>query len=162
MMDLFPKDPKKIRARIRRYERQLRQEQEATGFFSDGYGKRYWLGPLYMLVGDTEGALKSFAWFEETFPDDTGHPMQFLCWTLALYRSGQLEAATQKLRQTMRSNRYFIPRLLGIEQHDLDVSHGQHVNEIFQFEDTPPEIFALWDDAARQWVQGISNGSDRR
>jgi hypothetical protein len=69
-----------------------------------------------------------FAWFEETFPDDTGHPMQFLCWTLALYRSGQLEAAKQKLRQTMLSNLYFIPRLLGIEHQDLDVSDGTNVN----------------------------------
>ena len=30
MIDLFPKDPKKIRARIRRYERALRKEYEET------------------------------------------------------------------------------------------------------------------------------------
>jgi hypothetical protein len=50
------------------------------------------------------------------------------------------------------SNLYFIPRLLGIEQQDLDVSHGENVNEIFELEDTPPEIFALWDKAALQWA----------
>jgi hypothetical protein len=102
-MDLFPKDPTKIRARIRRYERALRKEHEETGYYSDGYGKRYWLGPLYLLMDDLEGALQSFAWYEETFLDDIGHPMQFLCWTLALCRSGQLEPAKQKLRQTMLS-----------------------------------------------------------
>jgi hypothetical protein len=36
----FPNEPKKIRARIRRYERKLRKEYEATGFYGDGYGKR--------------------------------------------------------------------------------------------------------------------------
>ncbi len=162
MTDLFPKDPKKIRARIRRYERALRKEYEETGFYGDGYGKRYWLGPLYLLMDDLEGALQSFAWYEETFPDDTGHPMQFLCWTLALYRSGQLEAAKQKLRQTMLSNLYFIPRLLGIEQQDLDVSHGENVNEIFELEDTPPEIFALWDKAALQWAHETYNSPELR
>jgi tetratricopeptide (TPR) repeat protein len=160
-MDLFPKDPKKIRERIRRYERQLRQERAENEYFGDGYGKRYWLGPLYMLLGDTEGALTSFAWFEETFPGDSGHPMQLLCWTLALYRSGQIEAAIQKLRQTIASNRYLIPHLLGLEQHDLDITLGKHVNEIFQFEDTPPEIFSLWDNTERQWAKTIYPKSER-
>jgi tetratricopeptide (TPR) repeat protein len=96
----FPQDPKKIRARIRRYERALRQEQECYGFINDGAGKRYLLGPLYLLMGDTAGALRSFAWFAQTCPDDSGDPLQYLCWTLALYRAGELEHATAKLRQT--------------------------------------------------------------
>jgi hypothetical protein len=100
-MSLFPKDPKKIRSRIKSYERSLRQEKLQTGFISDGYGKRYQLGPLYMLLGDTDGALKSFAWFDETCPDDVGEPMQYLCWTLALYRSGDIDAAVSKFCQTM-------------------------------------------------------------
>jgi hypothetical protein len=161
-VDLFPKDPTKIRARIRRYERALRKEHDETGYYSDGYGKRYWLGPLYLLMDDLEGALQSFAWYEETFLDDIGHPMQFLCWTLALYRSGQLEPAKQKLRQTMLSNLYFIPRLLGMEQQDLDVRHGGNVNEIFELEDTPPEIFALWDDAALHWAHETYNSPELR
>ena len=43
-MRLFPDDPKKIRARIRSYERSLRKEQEEHGFIRDGYGKRHLLG----------------------------------------------------------------------------------------------------------------------
>ena len=69
-MSQFPQDPKKIRARITRYRRALRKEQEAHGFIHDGYGKRYLLGPLYLLVGDVEGALQAYEWFDETFPDD--------------------------------------------------------------------------------------------
>ena len=64
----FPKDPKKIRARIRRYERALRKEYERHGFIGDGFGKRYLLGPMYLIMGDLAGALRSFGWFEEVFP----------------------------------------------------------------------------------------------
>ena len=109
----FPQDPKKIRARIRRYERALRQEQECYGFINDDAGKRYLLGPLYLLMGDTAGALRSFAWFAQTCPDDSGDPLQYLCWTLALYRAGELEHATAKLRQTMLSNLYLLPPVTG-------------------------------------------------
>jgi hypothetical protein len=52
--DLFPTDPRRIRDRIRRYERALQRELDA-GYGSDGYGKRYVLGPLYMLLGDVDG-----------------------------------------------------------------------------------------------------------
>jgi len=47
----FPQDPKKIRVRIRRYERALRHEQVSYGSINDGGGKRYLLGPLYLLMG---------------------------------------------------------------------------------------------------------------
>ncbi len=42
MANLFPTDPKRIRERIRRYERALRRELE-IGEGRDGYGKRYLL-----------------------------------------------------------------------------------------------------------------------
>ena len=74
------------------------------------------LGPLYLLMGDVVGAVKSFDWFEQTFPDDIGEPVHFLCWTLALDRSGDTAQAVQRLRQTMLSNLYLIPHLLGREQ----------------------------------------------
>ena len=74
----FPQDPKKIRARIRRYERSLRQEQERFGHIGDGYGKRYLLGPLYLLMGDTDGALQSYTWFDQTFAGDSDEPLHLL------------------------------------------------------------------------------------
>jgi hypothetical protein len=161
-MDLFPKEPKKIRARIRSYERALRKEQEEWGAISDGYGKRYLLGPLYLLMDDLEGALQSFAWYEKTFPDDSGDPMQLLCWTLALYRSGDLEAAKRKLRRVMFSNLYLIPCLLRLEQEALDIWHGTNIAELAYAEDIPPELFALWDEAALEWVRETYNAPDFR
>lgn len=44
-MSFFPTDPKKIRARIRSYERKLQKELDETGMIHDGYGKRYLLWP---------------------------------------------------------------------------------------------------------------------
>ncbi len=73
MADLFPTDPK----RIRRYERALKKELGA-GNDGDGYGKRFLLGPLYMLIGDVDGALASFDWYEEAYPDNGGEPYQYL------------------------------------------------------------------------------------
>jgi len=149
----FPKEPNKIRERIKRYERGLRQEYEIFGAIDDGYGKRYLLGPLYLLMGDMQGAVKSFEWFEETFPDDMGEPVQYLCWTLALYRSGDAAQAAQKLCQTMLSNLYLIPHLLGREQEELDIWHGSNLEHKDFVHYVPPEIWALWDAPALQWAK---------
>ena len=151
-MSQFPKRPKTIQERIKRYERELRNEQKKFGFIDDGAGKRYLLGPLYMLLGDTAGAIKSFRWFEKTFPDDIGDPAQYLCWTLALYRAGDLEAATKKLGQTMLSNLYLIPHLLGLEQPVLDIWHASNLEQKDFVAYIPAEIFALWDEAALHWA----------
>lgn len=151
-MSLFPQDRKKIRARIRSYERKLQQEQDQHGMISDGYGKRYLLGPLYLLMDDLEGALAHYEWFEKTCPDDSGYPMHLLCWTLALYRSGDREAATHKLRQTMLSNLYLIPHLLELEQADLDIWHGSNIAERLHLKCIPEEVFDLWDEEALEWL----------
>jgi hypothetical protein len=148
----FPQEPKKIRARIKRYERGLRQELERYGAIDDGYGKRYLLGPLYLLMDDLAGALEAFAWFERTCPDDMGEPVHYLCWTLALYRSGETARATHKLRQTMLSNLYLIPYLLGRDQDELDIWHGSNYEEKGFLGYVPREIWVLWDVPALHWA----------
>ncbi len=60
-MSLFPHEPYEIKDRLRRYERLLTKEVETFGLISDGYGKRYLLGLLYMLLGDVDGALASYS-----------------------------------------------------------------------------------------------------
>ena len=154
-MSQFPKEPKKTRARITRYERELRKERDKFGYIGDGYGKRYLLGPLYLLMDDVEGAVRSYEWFEETFPDDIGEPVHFLCWSLALYRSGDTAQAAQRLRQTMLSNLYLIPHLLGREQDELDIWHGTNYEQKGFLEYVPPEIWALWDATALLWAEKI-------
>ena len=148
----FPKEPKKIRDRITRYERELRKEYEKYGSISDDGGKRYLLGPLYMILGDLPGAIRSFEWFEQEFSNDMGEPFHFLCWTLALYRTGDVDGAARKLRWTMLSNLYLIPHLLGAEQETLDIWHGSNIAQKDYIQYAPPEIWGLWDQQALQWA----------
>jgi tetratricopeptide (TPR) repeat protein len=159
-MSQFPKDPKKIKQRIRRYKRSMRKEYEEHNFISDGYGKRYLLGILYMLADDLEGALESFAWFAEMFPDDVGEPFHYLTWALALYRSGDIEEATFRLRQAMLSNLYVIPHLLGIEQDVLDIWHGSNWAEKDYVGYASPEIWALWDAPALTWAEATYTSAE--
>jgi len=154
-MSQFPTDPKKIRARITRYERELRKEYETHRFIDDSSGKRYLLGPFYLLLGDLAGAVKSFAWFERMFPDDMGEPAHTLCWTLALYRAGDIDAAAHKLRQTMLSNLYLLPHLFGREQPRLPIWHSSNTDGKDYLQYIEPEIWALWDVAAVRWAETL-------
>jgi tetratricopeptide (TPR) repeat protein len=158
----FSQDPKNIRTRIRSYERALRREQERFGAIHDGAGKRYLLGPLYVLMGDTEGALRSFAWFAETFPDDSGEPLHLLCWTLALYRAGQTEQAAATLRQTMLSNLYLMPRLLGRDQDIIDMWHPSNRSEKRYVDALPDEWYAVWEPSALAWVRTVYDSEPMR
>ena len=161
-MDLFPKEPRQIRERIRRYERLLQKEIDEFGQISDGYGKRYLLGPLYLLLDDTAGALAHYERFEAMFPGDRGHPMHLLCWSLVLYRVGQQAAAATKLRQLVTDNRYVLPRLLSGETPVLDLDVEVHPGEVFAFEDVPTELYDLWDEKAQTWAQTVYDSPEVR
>ena len=147
-----PQDAKKIKERIRRYERALEQEKRRLGDYRDGSGKRFLLGPLYMILGDLEGALKSFAWFEAAFPDSADEAPQLLCWSLALHRAGQDMKARRMLRRTMLANLYILPQLLGMEVRRHDMWHGSNTAEPSYLGWVPEEYWALWSDAERQWA----------
>ena len=56
-------EQQKIRSRLRSYERKLEKEKKEHGFYRDGAGKRYQIGPHYMLLADNDGALAAFQWF---------------------------------------------------------------------------------------------------
>lgn len=155
MAELFPTDPKRIRERIHRYERALKRELEA-GYGGDGYGKRFLLGPLYMLIGDVDGALASFDWYKQAYPDDGGEPYQYLTWTLALFRGGRKQEAFNKLYQTMLENLYLVPFILGQNPQPLDVWHGSNFEWIEYAVAVPQELQSLWDDVAIQWAREVS------
>ncbi|MHC4250788.1 MAG: tetratricopeptide repeat protein [Planctomycetota bacterium] len=156
----IPSDAKKIRARIRSYERKLRKEKESYGDYDDGAGKRFLLGPLYMVMGDQDGALESFRWYEKEFPDDGGDPAQLLCWSLCLYRDGQTDAAEHKLRRTMLENLYIIPLLLGEDYQWIEMSHGSNLSWPSWAEMTPREFLSMWTDAEKKWASDLYHGDE--
>ncbi len=148
-------DKQKIRSRLRSYERKLQKEKREHGFYRDGAGKRYQIGPHYMLLGDDEGALDAFRWFEKEFSDDAGEPGHLLCWTLALHRAGNEIGAAKKLRQTMLSNLYLVPHLLGSPIAELDIWHGSSDAELDYIECVPEVYLQLWTEAERAWASGL-------
>ncbi len=157
----LPTDPKKIRARIRRYERKLKQEkQQQGGYYGDGAGKRYYMAPLYMLMGDQDGAIESFRWYEQEFPNDIGDPGHFLCWTLALYRNDELEAARQKLCRTMLANVYVFPYLFGDDIVPDEIWGQWTEGSTERLYEIPWDYFELWSDAEEQWARDCWNSED--
>ena len=149
----FPTDPKKIRARIRSYERKLAKEKQLIGSCDDGYGKRFLLGPLYMLVGDVEGALKHYEWFEREFEERGIEPFHLITWCLALYKAGRLEDAREMVSITMDANRYLVPLLLGENPQEEDGWHGSNYEWLSYAKAFPRDLVALWDREALDWLR---------
>ena len=143
---------RKIRNRLRSYERKLRKEKEESGFYDDSAGKRYLIGPHYLLLGDDKGAFEAFQWFEQEFSEDVGEPGHLLCWTLALHRSGNEVGAARKLRYTVLSNLYLVPHLLGSPIARLDIWHSSSDAEPAYIDYIPVEYFQLWTEAERKWA----------
>ena len=148
----LPTEPRKIKERIRRYERAFKKDELEYGFIRDGYGKRYLLGLLYLVLNDTEGAYKSYEWFEETFPDDAGEPLCYLCWTLTLYRKGDTDSASNKLIQTMLQNLYLIPHLLGLNPQRFDIWHSSNYEDIEYLHYLSPVILELCSKGELTWI----------
>ena len=151
----FSSGSKQLGATIKRYEKSLQQEIKKYGFVDDGMGKRYLLGPMYLLAGDLEGALKSFSWFEKEFNDDIGEPDHLLCWILALYKSGDIDRATRKLVQTMLINLYVFPHLFEQECKPFDMWHSSNYTEHGYVQLIPSELFGLWDKDAKDWAKRL-------
>ncbi len=148
-------DLRRIRARLRSYERKLQKEKKEHGFYRDGAGKRYQIGPHYMLLGDNDGALAAFQWFEKEFSDDAGEPGHLLCWSLALHRAGNEVGSAKKLRQTMLSNLYLVPHLLGSPIAELDIWHGSSHAKPDYIACVPEAYLQLWTEAERNWASGL-------
>ena len=158
----IPSDPKKIKERIRRYERALKKEKEQYGAYRDGSGKRFLLGPFYMIIGDLDGAMQSFAWFEASFPGGLIESPQLLCWSLALLRSGEEHDAREMLRRTMFANLYIIPRLLGMEVQCHDIWHGSNKAAPSYLSWIPDEYWGLWDERELEWARELWEGDEFR
>lgn len=148
----IPIEPRKIKERIRRYERSFIKEQQEFNRIGDGSGKRYLLGLLYLILNDTEGAYKSYGWYEKTFPDDGGEPLQYLCWTLTLFRKGDINVASNKLIQTMLQNLYLIPHILGLNPVRFNISHGSNYEDIEYLFDMPSVVMELCTKKESEWI----------
>lgn len=155
-MSFFPQDPKKLKSRIRSYERKLSEPHH-----DDGAGKRFLLAPMYQILGDNEAALRSYEWYEKHFPDDIAEAFHSLSWALCLFQVGDLPCAKKRLRRTLFSNLYVIPLLLGQEIEPYSFWHGSNWAEKSYITEGPfEEFFSLWDAPALEWAKSFYHSAE--
>lgn len=145
----------RIRSRLRSYERKLKNEEQEHGDYHDGGGRRYHIAPHYMLLGDNEGALRSFAWLDREFSDDVGKPEFWLCYSLALHRAGDEVGAAKRLRRAMLSNLYVLPHLIGEPIESPDASHGSSDEDLDYINYIDGHYLELWTNEEKEWASGL-------
>ena len=146
---------KKIKATIARYRRAMNKEWKDHHFISDGAGKRYMIGPLYLRIDDTKGAMAHYKWFEKMFSDDSGEPFHRMGWTLALHRNGSGEGAERMLLIAMLKNLYMFPNLFGVDPPTIDGWHGSNWEELEYITDAPKWMLKLLTEDELEWAKGI-------
>lgn len=119
----LPKTPKGLLNKITRTRKQMSDFKRVHNFIDDGGGARYYLFYLYLLLGDNRKSSAYIRWYEKQFPDDSGEPLSLLCWALLLHRMGK--DGDNKLKETMLSNIYLIPHIIGDK---LEVKIKAHSN----------------------------------
>ena len=146
---------KKIKATITRYRRILNIEWKEHHFISDGAGIRYLIGPLYLRIDDTKGAMAHYQWFEKMFDDDSGEPFHRMGWTLSLYRNGLDQDAERMLLITMLKNLYLFPNLFGEDPPVVDGWQGSNWEELEYITGAPKWMLNLWTDEELEWAKSI-------
>ena len=72
-----------------------------------------------------------------------------------LYRTEHLHEAAAKLGQTMLSNLYLLPHLLGLDQDVIDMLHPSNLAHKSYVGCIPESIFNLWEPPAIQWADSV-------
>ena len=146
---------KKIKATITRYRRILNIEWKEHHFISDGSGIRYLIGPLYLRIDDTKGAMAHYQWFEKMFDDDSGEPFHRMGWTLTLHRHGDDPGAERMLLITMLTNLYLFPILFGEDPPVVDGWQGSNWEELEYITGAPEWMLKLWSSEEIEWAKGM-------
>ncbi len=152
----IPTDSKKIRAAIRRYERNFEKDSN----YRDGSGSRFLIGLYYLLLGDVDGALRHYRWFEAKFPDSMDEPFHALSWALAIFKSGQSEEAVYRLRRAHFANPYLIPAILDIPHGQPEVRRGCNWEEQEYVTEAPPQFLNVLQTFDRAWLKTVWQSSD--
>lgn len=156
----IPDTEKKIKQHISSYKSSLNKEKKTYGSINDGAGKRYLLFCLYFLLGDLKKSSTYIEWYENEFPDDSGEPIQILCWAIMLYQMGKTGEAKIKLAELMLSNLYFIPKIIGIEIPEYNMWHSSNDCESDYFEYTPSQILDNLSVTEIKWISQLYNSSE--
>ena len=113
------------------------------------------IGPLYLRIDDTKGAMAHYQWFEKMFGDDSGEPLHRMGWTLTLHRSGFDHGAERMLLIAMLKNLYLFPVLFGEDPPKVDGWQGSNWEDIEYITDAPKWMLNLWTDDELEWAKSI-------
>ncbi len=150
-----PNAEKKIKTRISSYKSGMSREKKIYGSISDGAGKRYVLFSLYFQLNDLKKSEEYFKWYEKEFEDDSGEPVQKLCWAVTLYRMGKLDQAEYRLADLMLSNLYVIPKILGRDIKEYEIWHSSSDEFIDYFDYFPNEVLEALTQEDKNWIEGL-------
>lgn len=142
-------EPRKIKERIKLYERRLFNRNLKVG-----PNTKYMVGPYYLMLNNTEGAITHFEWFENNFPDLAPEPFQGLCWVLALIRVKQFKKALFRLKELHLTNVYLIPNLINCECRQIKITHiNLPWSTIEYLRSGPLFLLDLWRDEEKKWLR---------
>ena len=147
----IPKTPKGISNKITKIRSQLSDFKQEYGFINDGSSARDYLFYLYFLLGDNRRSSEYLRWYEKEFPDDAGEPLQLLCWALILHRMNK--NTDYKLAETMLSNIYLIPHILGKDIEKADMWHSSSDGDPEYIDYLPERILDAVVDENLEWMR---------
>jgi len=150
-----PNEEKKLKTKISSYKSALTREKKTYGSINDGAGKRYVLFSLYFQLNDLKKSEEYFKWYEKEFEDDSGEPVQKLCWAVSLYRMGNLDQAEYRLADLMLSNLYVIPKILGRDIKEYDIWHSSSDEFIDYFDYFPKEVLEALTQEDKKWIEEL-------
>lgn len=151
----FPKTERELRKRISSYRSSLSKEKKSYGYISDGTGKRYLLFYLYFVLNDLAKSQSYFNWYQKEFPDDSGEPLQKLCWAISLNRLGRELDAKYMLGQTMLSNLYLLPFTIGEPVEEYDMWHSSNFVQIDYLNHTFDEVIGKITKNEVTWIETL-------
>lgn len=158
----FPDNEKKLKSKISSYKSALNKEKKNYGYVNDGSGKRYLLFCLYFVLNDVEKSQAYLNWYKEEFSDDAGEPIQKLCWSLMLHRMKKTGEAKHMLAETMLSNLYLIPALIGRDVEIYDMWHSSNLCEIDYIEYLPEEVRTEINESEIEWLRSLYDSLEFR
>jgi hypothetical protein len=150
-----PNAEKKIKTKISSYKSGMSREKKIYGSINDDAGKRYILFSLYLLLNDFKKSEEYFKWYEKEFEDDSGEPVQKLCWAVSLYRMGKLDQAEYRLADLMLSNLYVIPKILGRDIKEYDIWHSSNEKFIDYFDYFSIEVLEALTQEDKNWIEEL-------
>lgn len=143
-------DLKKIKTRLKRYERKFKDPE-----YRDGSGTRFLMGPYYLFLDDVQGAADHYQWFSKLFEDSTDEPFHALGWAITELRSDHNDEALYRLRRAHAANVYLIPYILNIPHEEPDIRRFSNWQDDDYITGAPEELLNFCSENDLVWLRSV-------